>query len=97
LRKLLQRLGDAFAWLDSLEFLAIALFAAVLALIGPLLLVVRFLREGHELASFAVGLAWVAVFLCCLLELRRHKFGWACFTKIVAWLVSVVLVVNLLP
>lgn len=85
------------SWLSFLEVLTVALLAAVLTLIGPLLLVVRFFSEGHEFASFAVGLAWVAVFLCCLLELRRHKFGWACLTIIVAWLVSVVLVVNLFP
>lgn len=66
-------------------------------LVGPVILVLKLYRGGHGLPAFAVGLAWVAVFICCLLELRRHKFGWACLTIIVAWLVSVVLVVNLFP
>ena len=80
MRGLFEKIARAFEWMDALEFVIPAILAALLLVLGPLLLFLYFLRTQHQTAAVVSCGLWLLAVVGGIRDRRRRHFGWVSVT-----------------
>ena len=88
----MHKLGRGSEWMDALEFAIPAILAAVVVVVGPIALVAHFLRAHDYGPAVASTGLWVFAVVCCLRDLRRHKFSVLTGILLASWFVATIVI-----
>jgi len=77
----------AFDFFDDIEIFFFSLIAGLIAIGGPILLIIRFINECDIWKAIAVISVFCICVYYCVRDYRRKKFSWISITVVVIWLV----------
>ena len=92
MRGFFEKIGRVFDWMDAIEFAIPTIIAALLLILGPLLVGFYFLRTKQFLPALISGGLWTAAAVACIRDLRRRHFGWASVLLGVLWLITTLVI-----
>jgi hypothetical protein len=75
--------------LDVIEFAIVAALAALLVIVGPVVVVRRFVGQGHHVVAGVLALLWIWCLATCVRDLRRGTLGPVSTILVTAWVVAV--------
>jgi len=90
-RRFFDRVLNLFDWLDGIELVIVAGVAALLVVLGPLLVVYRFVFARHYVVASALMLVWSVCIAACVRDLRRQAFTWVSAIAVGVWGVTTVI------
>ncbi len=72
------------------EAVIIAVFAALLLILGPPVAAFCFLRAHHYVPAMVTSGVWVLAMIACVRDIRRERFGWVSGALCCVWFVTTV-------
>src|SRR5690349_11393287 len=87
MRALFDKIARAFEWIDAVEFIIPAILAALLLVLGPVLVVLYFLRTQHHTAAVVSSVLYISAALGGIRDLWRRHFGWVSVTFGIVWFI----------
>jgi hypothetical protein len=89
MRGVLQKIMCVFRWVGAdAEVAIIAIFAALLLILGPPLAAFYFLRGHHYVPAILTSGVWILAPIACVRDFRREHFGWATGILCSVWFVA---------
>jgi hypothetical protein len=77
-----------FDWLDGIEVTIVAIFAAVLLVLGPLFITYRFALAHRHIAALLTGALWICSVAACVRDFRRRQLSWISGGVLAVWLIT---------
>jgi len=91
MRGFLGKLMRVFRWVGAdAEVAIIAIFAALLLIIGPPMAVFYFLRGHHYASAMLTSGVWILAAIACVRDFRHEHFGWVTGILCSVWFVATV-------
>jgi hypothetical protein len=81
-----------FDWLDGIEVTLVAIFAALLLVIGPLFITYRFVLAHRHGAALLTGALWICCVAVCVRDFRRQRLTWLSGGVLALWIVTTLIV-----
>ena len=90
--RILRKIWQALELLDGIEVAVVAVIAAVLLVLAPVVILRHLIVQGlYLLAAMLAGL-WVGCVAACVRDFRRRTLGWISGGMVAAWLVVALIV-----
>jgi len=95
--RLLDCVGRLFVWLLNIDEIHIVAFlVAALVIVGPAILIVRFLAHERYVAGISIGLLWCSCMTTCVRDYRRRRLTWVSGSIIVFWFFTTIVICAIL-
>ncbi len=88
MRGFLDKIGRLFGWMDAVEFAIPAILAALVLIVGPLLVALYFIRTQHFVAAAISFSLWILAAIACVRDFRRGHFSWVGVALGVVWFIT---------
>src|SRR5438552_6129382 len=92
MRGFFDKIARVFGWMDTVEFAIPAVLAALVLVVGPLLVALYFIRTQHLIAAAVSFSLWLLAAVLCIRDLRRRHFNWVSITLGVVWFATTLII-----
>lgn len=95
--RFLDRVGRCFVWLLNIdEFHIVAFLVAALVIVGPAILIVRFLAHERYVLGISVGFLWCSCMAICVRDYRKRRLTLVSGSLIAFWFFTTIVVCAIL-
>jgi hypothetical protein len=88
LRSALSGLWRAFQAFDAIEFTVAVTLGALLLIVGPVVVVRRFVGQGHHVIAGVLAILWIWCLVTCVRDLQRGTLGPVSWGLVTTWVAA---------